>query len=225
MQNYLSLHRHGAVRTELLGHPEIALRLAVAHMIAGSSLWRVEAEPQRAENEAIAVSLATSPSAERFATERVQVMHLLGWDGEDTTLARQRYGLSAAHSLEELLTTLLGLSDADVLRVLTCVMAETLEAGTHLTDAIGAKIGTDMKNWWTADQTFIDLLRDREATAAILRSVAGDATADAHKSSMLKVQKKIVLDCVSGPTNDNSERWLPRYMAFPPEGYTKRFRA
>lgn len=225
MQNYLSLHRHAAVRTELLGHPGIVLRVAVAHMIAGSSLWRVEAEPQRADNEAIAVSLATSPAAERFASERVQVMQLLGWDGEDATLARQRHGLSAAHSLEELLTTLSNLSDADVLRILTCVMAETLEADAQLTDAIGLQIGTDMKNWWTADQTFIDLLRDREATTAILRSLAGDATADAHQSSTLKAQKKIILDCLSAPVNDNSERWLPRYMAFPPEGYTKRFRA
>jgi ParB family chromosome partitioning protein len=225
MQNYLSLHRHAAVRTELLSHPGLALRLAVAHMIAGSSLWRVEAEPQRAENEAIAVSLATSPAAERFATERVQVMQMLGLDCEHATLARQRYGLSGAYSLEELHTTLLGLSDADVLRVLTCVMAETLEAGTPLTDTIGVQIGTEMKNWWAPDQTFIDLLRDREATTAILRSVAGDATADAHQSSTLKAQKKIILDCVSAPVNDNSERWLPRYLAFPPEGYTKRFRA
>lgn len=71
-------------------------------------------------------------SSYSFATERVQVIHLLGWDGEDATLARQRYGVSAIHSLEELLATLSDLSDAEVLRILTCVMAaETLEAGTH----------------------------------------------------------------------------------------------
>ena len=33
MQNYLDLHRHAAVRTELLGHQGIALRLAVAQII------------------------------------------------------------------------------------------------------------------------------------------------------------------------------------------------
>ena len=71
-------------------------------------------------------------------------MQLLGLDGEDATLARQRHGLSAGHSLEGLLTTFLDLSDADVLRVLTCVMAETLEAGTHLSDVIGSQLGTDM---------------------------------------------------------------------------------
>jgi hypothetical protein len=56
-----------------------------------------------------------------------------------------------------------------------------------------------MKNWWTPDQTFIDLLRDREAIAAVLRSVAGDATADAHQSTTVNAQKKIIFDRVSGP--------------------------
>jgi ParB family chromosome partitioning protein len=36
MQNYLTLHRHAAVRTELLAHTGLALRLIAAHMIAGS---------------------------------------------------------------------------------------------------------------------------------------------------------------------------------------------
>lgn len=47
MQNYLALHRHSAVRTELLGQGGIALRLAVAQMIAGTSLWSVQADPQK----------------------------------------------------------------------------------------------------------------------------------------------------------------------------------
>jgi ParB family chromosome partitioning protein len=34
--NYLALHRHAIVRAELLAHPSIVLRLAAAHMIAGS---------------------------------------------------------------------------------------------------------------------------------------------------------------------------------------------
>ncbi|WP_292029345.1 ParB/RepB/Spo0J family partition protein [Mesorhizobium sp.] len=45
MQNYVDLHRHAAVRTALLDHPAIALRLMVAHAIAGSSLWQVRCEP------------------------------------------------------------------------------------------------------------------------------------------------------------------------------------
>ncbi|RWN53284.1 MAG: ParB/RepB/Spo0J family partition protein, partial [Mesorhizobium sp.] len=58
MQNYVDLHRHAAVRLRLLDHPAITLRLMVAHAIAGSSLWQVRREPQRAANETVAASLA-----------------------------------------------------------------------------------------------------------------------------------------------------------------------
>ena len=36
----------------MLGHPVIALRVAVAHMIAGSPLWTAKVEPQRAADAA-----------------------------------------------------------------------------------------------------------------------------------------------------------------------------
>src|SRR3546814_2120526 len=37
MQTYIDLHRHAAVRTALTCHPKVALRLMVAHAIAGRS--------------------------------------------------------------------------------------------------------------------------------------------------------------------------------------------
>ncbi|MEM9146198.1 MAG: ParB/RepB/Spo0J family partition protein [Pseudomonadota bacterium] len=48
MQRYLDLHRHAGVRLDLLTQPGLALRLAVAQTIAGSKLWTVEAEAQKA---------------------------------------------------------------------------------------------------------------------------------------------------------------------------------
>jgi len=233
MLNYLTLHRHAAVRTELLAHSGLALRLAVAHMIAGSSLWKIEAEPQRAENEDIAASLDSCLAQEGFTAERTRVARMLGLkleldhDGEEhyseSTIARQRYGSGVGRGLAELLETLLGMSDADVMRILTYLMAETLEADAELVDALRIRISTDMKNWWTPDQTFFDLLRDKEAITSILREVAGDMTADAHMASTAKVQKKIVADCLKGEGRPKVEGWLPRYMAFPAQGYTERF--
>lgn len=41
MQTYIDLHRHAAVRAALTGHPKVALRLMVAHLIVGSHLFRV----------------------------------------------------------------------------------------------------------------------------------------------------------------------------------------
>lgn len=51
MQTYIDPHPHAAVRTALTGQPGITLRLMVAHAIAGSPLWSVKSEPQRAGNE------------------------------------------------------------------------------------------------------------------------------------------------------------------------------
>jgi ParB family chromosome partitioning protein len=59
MQTYLDLHRHAAVRAALLTAPGVALRLMVAHAIAGSHLWRVSPEPQSTQNDAVRESVET----------------------------------------------------------------------------------------------------------------------------------------------------------------------
>ena len=41
--------------------------------------------------------------------------------------------------------------------------------------------------------------------------------------STAKVQKKIIGDCLSGEGRPKVDGWLPRYMAFPAEGYAGRF--
>src|SRR3546814_17107927 len=59
MQTYIDLHRHAAVRAALTHHPKVALRLMVAHAIAGSYLWRVKPEPPTCRHEAARESIAT----------------------------------------------------------------------------------------------------------------------------------------------------------------------
>lgn len=222
MRSYLGLHRHAAVRTELLARPELALRLVAAHMIAGSGLWSVKAEKQRADNEAVAASLAASTANAGFAEEGTRIRAVLGIDAEDEDpIVCQSFG--AGRSLARIFQRLLELDDASVMRVLTYVMAETLEAHAGIVETLGFLLSTDMRNWWTPEAAFFDLLRDKAAITEIVREVAGDVTADAHVASTAKVQKKIVMDCLSGEGREKVEGWLPRYMAFPSEGYTPRF--
>src|SRR6516165_3585717 len=76
-ENYLALHRHAIVRAELLAHPSIALRLAAAHMIAGSPHWSIKPDPERAEKEAIAESVAGSPAQAALNAERGSVLELM----------------------------------------------------------------------------------------------------------------------------------------------------
>ena len=110
-----------------------------------------------------------------------------------------------------------------MLRILAFVMAETLAAHSPVVDTLGQLLGTNMHGWWTPDEPFFNLLRDKEAINAMLREVAGEVTANAHVASTAKVQKKIIADCLTGDGRTKVEGWLPRYMGFPAGGYTCRF--
>ena len=224
MQNYLGLHRHAAVRTELLACPGMALRLAAAHMIAGSDLWTVSADPQRADNDAISESLALAQAQTGFAEERKRIRALLGIEDEDDgPVAARSRGYRDGLSLADTFASLMRMDDPDVLRILAYVMAETLSAHTGMVETLGALLGTDMHRWWTPDETFFGLMRDKEAINAMVREIAGEGTADAYLTSTAKVQKKIVSDCLAGIREAQAKDWLPRYMAFPAQGYTARY--
>lgn len=221
MQNYLGLHRHSVVRCELLKHPGIALRLAVAQIVAGSELWDVRADRQHADSQVIAESLAASKAEAEFAGERQALRVLLGLEGEATLCATHNTGF-ARPDLHEIFSGLLGLSDDDLMRALTFTVAETLASGSVLVEALGVLLKCDMAAYWQPDQPFFDLLRDKETINAIVREVAGKNAAAAHTTSTAKIQKKIVADALSGQRSCEVEHWQPRYMSFPMKAYTKR---
>ncbi|WP_440640820.1 ParB/RepB/Spo0J family partition protein [Bradyrhizobium sp. PUT101] len=216
-ENYLALHRHAIVRAELLARPAIALRLAAVHMIAGSPLWSVKPDPQRAEKETIAESLAGSPAQAALTTERDAVLDLL--QIEKSYYGTLTRGNGDAHTGAVLFARLLALSDEEVLRVIALAMAETLSAGSALTEAAGLVIQPDVKRWWKLDDAFLDLLKDRTAINALVAEVAGQATADGNVTETGKVQKTIIRDCLKGEGRERVEGFVPRYMAFPPSHY------
>lgn len=226
MQNYLDLHRHAAVRYELLGHAGIALRLAVAQIIAGSELWSVHADLQLAKNESIQTSLEANRAEDRFSEKRATISRLLGM--EDTakeTLVPRNGDWDHSPDLYVVFAKLLKLSDEDVTSILTFVVAETLPAGSAIVEVLGNMFKLDMSDHWQSDDIFFDLLRDKPAINAIVKEVAGKATADAHVTSTAKVQKKIIADCLDGTRKGSkvtSKSWKPNYMDFPMTAYTKR---
>lgn len=219
-QRYLDLHRHAAVRTELHKHPAVAIRLIAAHAIGGSGLWNVQPEPQNARgSEGATQSLEGSRAEKEFAKERKAVLKLLGIE-ERSHIVKEHGGDVAA-----LFERMVGLSDKQVMRVLAFVMAETLESGTAMIDTLGAALAVDMGAWWSPDDAFFALLRDKPAINAMLADVAGKATADAHVTSTAAIQKGIVRNHLSGKGREKVEGWLPPYMRFPMQGYTERYSA
>ena len=218
LTSYVDLHRHAAVRAELASRPSVALRIAVAHMICGSTLWSVKIADQHTRVEAVTESVETCPAETAFDERRRAVLACLGFDAERASVA-QHYG----SDIVPLVGRLLELPDAVVMEVLALVMAEKLATGSELIETLGPVLSVDMANYWQADQAFYDLLRDREVMTAILAEVGGAAVASANAKEKGKVIKGVIADCLTGSNErPKTQSWVPKWMAFPPAAYTDR---
>jgi len=223
MQAYIDLHRHAAARAALLAHPGVALRLMLAHAIAGSPLWSVRAEPQTARSDETRESVETSRGETVFDLARRAVLALLGFSPDEPTVVEGRPEGADGDTLAAIFWRLLDLPDAAVMDVVAVVMGESLAAGSAAVEAVGLHIGLDMADWWQADPAFFELARDREVLAALVAEVAGEAVASANAREKGKTLRRIVADCLAGENGRaKRERWVPRWMAFPPAAYTQR---
>ncbi len=218
--NYIDLHRHAAVRASLLSEPGTALRMMVAHAIVGSHLWRVDVEKQRAASDVIAESVEVSASEAAFDAKRREVLALLGFDPEAPTVTG---GYDGDHGVAGLFIRLAALSDEAVMSILPVVMGETLAVGSAEVDLLGQSLGTDMRTCWDDTVVLPDLIRDKQLLAAIIGEVAGADVAEANADAIAKVQRGILVDCLTGNNGRAKvEGWLPKWFTFPPSGYTDR---
>lgn len=123
LQTYIDLHRHAAVRAAVLDRPGVALRLLAAHAMCGSRLWKVVPKPQRSGRAEIDKSVQDSPAQALFFERKIEALALLELPAGAA--------LTSCHAEDSavVFARLLALSDADVRRVLTVIMADSLEAG------------------------------------------------------------------------------------------------
>ena len=220
MQAYLDLHRHAAVRAALTGAPGVALRLMVAHAIVGSPLWNVRIEPQATRNPDVQESVETCRGETEFDERRRAVLALLDFDPDRPTVTASR---SSDHDLVTVFLRLLDLPDPALLDVVAIVMGETLASGSAAVEAVGQQLGVDMADWWQADAAFFELVRDKEIMLRIVGDLAGDRVASGNAGEKAKALKRIVRDCLDGTNGrERVERWVPKWMAFPPSAYTGR---
>jgi ParB family chromosome partitioning protein len=105
------------------------------------------------------------------------------------------------------------------MKILGFVVAETLPSGSELVETLGENLNVDMSDYWSADEVFFGLLRDKSAINSIIKEVAGKAKADAHLTSTAKAQKQVIQDCLTGERETKTSKWLPRYMKFPMQYY------
>ncbi len=219
LANYIDLVRHSAVRLAVANAPKFALRLMLAHVIAGASRWRIEPERQQTASEAIATALSALPSQTAFAAEREAARQLLGWNEPDGPLiADDASGARTA----DVLAKLIALSDKEVMRLVAVVMAEALASGTTLIDTLGETLAVDVGKHWQPDETFFELARDREAVGAMLGEVIGAQAAAGYLTDTGTKKKAIIRKALSGDGRTKVEGWLPLYIRFPQGGYTQR---
>ena len=216
LANYLDLVRHSAVRLAVAHSPNVALRLALAHMVGGSALWRIKAERQTPHNETIAAWRDTLATQAAFASKRHALAEQLGVD-DDALIATDTPERTA-----DVFTCLMALSDKDVLALLAVVMAETLAMGTGLIDALGTRLEVDVARLWQPDDLFFDLARDREAVGAMLTEVIGETAARSYLTDTGTKKKALIRKALAGDGRAKVDGWLPRYLQFPQARYTTR---
>ena len=217
-QNYVDLHRHAALRADLSGQSTTALRLIAAHMMAGSSLWQVEAHPQSAAKPEIADSLAHNTAHQALEAERAAIKELLGLADKDGLL-ESRAVYTPRPSITEIFAKLQSVEDTEVLRILTFLMVDSLSIHSPLIDTLGEELGTDVMAHWTPDATFIDLIRDKQVLNAMIGELAGETAAKEHVTATAKTQKAVLKAFLDGTRSPAQENWTPRYMAFPQGSY------
>ena len=217
LTEYVNLHRHSAIRASLLARPDIALRLSVAHMLVGSSLWSVGPQKTRARKDATTESVAASQGAMAFEKERAAIYQLLDITQFDCPYSPNKR--LAEGDIVELFAKLLTLDDAVVMRVLTFAMAESLEAGSDIVEAIPQTIDMDMAALWEPDDAFFDILRDKKVINAMVGEIAGERTAKAHLTDTGAKQKQIIRNRIAGHGCEADKAWRPRWMQTMPSHY------
>ena len=222
MLNYLGLHKADAVRLKLMGDPGLALRLAVAFLVGGGANWSVKADETRPMKPAIAESLHAQ-TGRREVAARVEAAKALLFSPQTLTCAN-RFGVrpltgGGGYPQEErtasLLRSLLAMDEGAVGRLLAVAVADTLVAGSALTELLGQHLKVDLRETWTPDKAFLDLVSDKTALQAIAAELGAAPPAQATGKE-LRAAIRARLDGQGGPAPAG---WLPGYLQFPFAGY------
>src|SRR3546814_3724466 len=94
-------------------------------------------------------------------------------------------------------------------------MGETLAVGSVEVDLLGQISGTDMRGCWNDTTVLPDLLRDKQALNSVVGEVAGEDVAEANAGATAKVQRGILVDCLTGSNGRAKvENWFPNGSPF-----------
>ena len=219
LANYIDLVRLSSLQLAVTRKPQVAVRLMLAHVITGHGNWSVTLEPMTTHSGEIAAAIDMLPDRVAYKKLADETAEKLGHEpGSPLIETRDLKGERITAVFEQLTQ----LSDAQVMKLLAAVMAGTLEPGTPLVDTLGTTLAVTPT--WTGEgnTTFLDLVRDREVTRAMLRDVSGEAAERANYTATGKLMKEIITQSLTGNGRRKVSDWMPPWLRFPQAQYTKR---
>ncbi|NNL87611.1 MAG: chromosome partitioning protein ParB, partial [Marinicaulis sp.] len=209
LESFIDLHRHAAARAVMLKHQGIALRLLAAHLMVGAPNIRCAPDPQRTRKEETAASIAASKGEAVMATERAEIAKLLDLEEPAHIAGGNEDGWQLAYVFARLMK----LSDEDITRTLTFIIAEIMTVGHEAVECLAKVTPIDFGAWMTPDDAFFDLLRDKNITNVMLKEIAGSEVAAANASATAKAQKAIIRDCLEGRNGrERAANWRPAWL-------------
>ena len=102
------------------------------------------------------------------------------------------------------------------MEILAFTMAQTLEAGGPVVEAVLHVCETDLSAYWKPDVAFFDLLRDKRAINAMVADIGSKSLAESCTGDTAKVQKQIIGNRITGHGCDPNPDWRPAWMQVPP---------
>ena len=222
MLNYLGLHKAAAVRRAVMDDPALARRLAVAFLVGGAANWNVRADATRPLKAEIAESLAAQAGTREVERRRADAKARLL--SPEALRCAERFGerpltggvgYPSEGRTAALLRSALALDDAEVDALLAVAVADTLVAGSAFAELLGRYLNIDVRETWTPDQAFVDLISDKAALQAIAAELGAAPPAKATGKELRAAIRQRLDGQGCKPVTD----WLPGYLKFPFEGY------
>lgn len=215
MAEYVGLHRHNATRAELLKSPGVAFRLMIAHALTSAGHFDVRSHSVMSHKEDTEVSIMGSQAEEVMTEAQAEIAELLETVGVNLS-EHSKKGSTGAIAI---LAGLLRLGDDSVMKITAYVMADTLEYGGGMVEAVASVIGLNMAEYWKPEEAFFDLLRDKRAINAMVSEIANPALAKSLLTDTAKVQKAAICNRIIGEGCEANPDWMPKWMATPPARY------
>ena len=100
--------------------------------------------------------------------------------------------------------------------MLALTMAETLESSGPVVEAVLHVCGTDLRRYWSPDEAFFELLRDKRAINAMVADIASPSVAESVIKESGKVQTALIRNRIEGVDCTANPAWRPGWMQVPP---------